>query len=70
MKNQRLIDVMKNRGITQLELARLTRMSPSDLCFALNGKRPWFPSWRKRISEALNMSEAELFPEFVQRKEG
>lgn len=35
---------------------------------AVNGKRPFFPAWRKRLASTLNIPENELFPEYVQKE--
>lgn len=52
------------RDVTILELARLTRISPSDLSQIELGKKVCFPSWRKRIADVLKIDERVLFPEF------
>ena len=38
-------------------------MNLTDLNAMIHGRRPMFPGWRKRISQALNMPESEVFPE-------
>ena len=53
-----------SRNKTILEVSRLTAISPSDLSQVELEKKPCFPSWRKRLSEALNVPECELFPEY------
>lgn len=55
-------EVREKQKMTILELARRTRISPTDLSQMERMRRPAFPSWRRRISRALNVSEAELFP--------
>lgn len=44
-------------------LAIKASINPSDLYSALNGHRPWYPGWRKRISQALDVAEEEIFGE-------
>lgn len=58
-----LRQVLVERGITVYRLGKLTGISTSDLYSSLAGKRCMFPGWRRRIAQALNMSEIELFPE-------
>lgn len=35
-----------------------------DYYLAINGKRPFYPGWRKRIADTLGLNENELFPEY------
>lgn len=69
MQNNTLREVRISKNKTILEISRITAISPSDLSQVELGKRPCFPSWRKRISAALNVPEAELFPESQVNKE-
>lgn len=39
-----------------------TGIAPQDLYHAINGKKPFYPGWRKRVANALDIPEAELFP--------
>jgi len=39
-----------------------------DFYLAINGKKPFYAGWRKRIAEVLDMKEEDLFPEYVERK--
>ncbi len=59
---------LQEQGISILELSRNAKIAPSDLCQALDGKRPFFPNWRKRVAQALNIPEDELFPEYTQKE--
>lgn len=63
----KLEDLLKQKNISKLQLAMKAGISPADFYQALNGKKPFFPAWRRRIAEVLNMPESELFPEY--RKE-
>ncbi len=49
-------------GISGEELARRARLSASDLSKVERGQRLAFPAWRRRIAEALDLPEEELFP--------
>lgn len=63
MQKNTLREARISKNKTILEISRITAISPSDLSQVELGKRPCFPSWRRRISEALDVPEAELFPE-------
>lgn len=51
------------RNITRNKLAIMSNIVPSDLYAALLGRKPFYPGWKKRIAEALDMSVEELFPD-------
>lgn len=55
--------IRTQKGISQLELAIMTRISPSNLSHIENGKQYCYPGWRKRLAQALNVDEKTLFPE-------
>jgi transcriptional regulator with XRE-family HTH domain len=55
----------EEKNFTQLKLAALAEMSPSDLNQVENSKKHPFPKWRKKISKALGRSEKEVFPNIV-----
>lgn len=59
-------ETLKERKISGLQAAMRAGIAPSDFYQAINGKKPFFPAWRKRLSETLDMPEDELFPEYVQ----
>ena len=63
MEYTTLRDVIKQRDLTVRKLAILSQITPQDLYQAINGHRPFYPGWRKKVAEALQMSEEELFPE-------
>lgn len=52
-------------GISGEELARRAGISASDLSKVERGQRHAYPGWRRRIAEALDTPESELFPEAV-----
>lgn len=62
MKNN-LNAILKERGISQLELSRNTRISPSDINQVINGKKYCFPGWKKRIADFLEIEEETIFEE-------
>lgn len=51
------------RKLSQFELAKLSNIAPSDISRIENDKLYCHPGWRERLSEALGVSVAELFPE-------
>lgn len=51
------------QGISLNKLARMANMAQPDLSCALSGKKPFYPNWRKRVSEVLGVPEDELFDE-------
>ena len=59
----KLKTTIEERGITRNRLAIMSGISTSDMYQIFSGKRALFPAWRKRIAEALEMPEEELFPE-------
>jgi len=55
--------VRKERGLSQLRLAMVTGIAPTEISRIENGWiRPW-PGWRKRLARALGVTESELFPD-------
>jgi len=54
---------MFQRAISQAKLARETGIDPASLNRCFKGKYPWFPAYREKIAEYLNLSEKELFEE-------
>ena len=54
---------MEKRNLTTNKLAKLSNITPQDLYAAFKGNKPMYPSWKKRIAEALEMDEKELFEE-------
>ena len=56
-----LLKILEERKISKLQLALNTKIAPSDLYSAINGHKPFYPAWRKRISKYLHINEAVLF---------
>ena len=69
MKNN-VRPVRKSMGMSGLELSRRVKMAPSTLSLVERGMLPAYPNWRRRISEALGLSEEELFPEIREDETG
>lgn len=59
----KLLDVLKERNISKLQLALNVGINPTDLYCALNGKKPFYPKYKRKISEFLQIDEAVLFAE-------
>lgn len=58
---EKLVAVLKERNISRLQLAMRAGIPPSDLYAAMSGKRFFYPGWRRKIAEYLQMDESELF---------
>ena len=61
MLNNKLREVRESKGLSQLQLSAKTKISPGAICNIENNKIFAYPGWRKRISEALNVPEEEIF---------
>ena len=60
----KVLEILKERNISKLQLALNAGITPSDLYCALNGKKPFYPKWRKKVADFLQVDEIELFPEY------
>jgi len=58
-----LLEILKQRKISKMQLALNAKITTSDLYQALNGKKPFFPAWKMRIADFLNVDIEELFKE-------
>ena len=58
----RLKEARREKGLSQLRLAFLTGIPPSEISRVENGWIRPYPSWRQRFARALGVTEAELFP--------
>ena len=58
-----LKDIRSQQGLSQLDLAKLTNIAPTDISRIENGWIKPYSGWRKRLAEALNIKESELFPD-------
>lgn len=61
---EKLKEVMKEKNISIRKLAIASNIASSDLNCAINGKKPFYPNWRKRVAAALGCDERMLFPEY------
>lgn len=52
----------KAKGLSQLKLAFITGIAPSEISRIENGWLKPYPGWRKRLARALGMAERDLFP--------
>lgn len=55
--------VMKEQKISRHKLAIKAGISPPDIYCCFNGAKPFYPSWRKRIADVLQVREEDLFEE-------
>lgn len=60
---EKLLAVLRERNISKLQLAMRAGVTPSDLYCAFGGKKPFYPAWRRKIADYLQIDEAELFKE-------
>jgi lambda repressor-like predicted transcriptional regulator len=60
----------KKKNMSIAAMMRSANMHSCDFYQAVNGKKPFFPAWRRRISEVLEMPEEELFPEYFTEQQG
>ena len=57
-----LKEIRTQKGLSQLALAKLTNITPTDISRIENNWLKPYPGWRKRLSDALGVSEEEIFP--------
>lgn len=60
---EKLKKIMKKQGISVNKLSFMSMIAASDLHCAMNGKKPMYPNWKKRIAEALDTDVESLFNE-------
>ena len=58
-----LKELRTKRGFSQLTLAKLTNIAPTDISRIENDWVRPYSGWRKRLARALGVTEKELFPE-------
>jgi len=58
----RVAQIRKQQGLSQLRLAFLTGIQPPEISRIETGRIKPYPGWRRRIARALKTTEAELFP--------
>ena len=62
----RLKEMRNKKGVSQLTLAKLTNIAPTDISRIENGWLRPYPGWRKHFARALGVAESELFPHEVE----
>ena len=62
-------DRLISLGLSQSKAARIADIPQPSFNLIVNGKSYPCPAWRKRIASVLQVTEEELFPECIQRKE-
>lgn len=63
VKMNLLKEIRTKKGFSQLTLAKLTNIAPSDISRIENGWVRPYAGWQKRLARALSVTERELFPE-------
>lgn len=58
---EKVLKAIEEKGLTKHKVAYLMGINPADLYHALNGKKPMYPKYRKKLSEVLCVPEDELF---------
>ena len=66
----KLKQIRNERGFSQLTLAKLTNIAPTDISRIENNWLWPYPGWRKRLARALGTTEFELFPEEREEHDG
>lgn len=66
---KRLEKELEKQKWSRNKLGLESKISPTSISQAMNGKCPMFPNWKIRIAEALEVSVEELFPETEKNKE-
>ncbi len=64
-ESNNLRKIRKQKGLSQLELGRKTKIASQIICNLENGKQYPYPGWRKRLAKALGVREREIFPSEV-----
>lgn len=59
----RLREERKRQGLTQFELARRTKIHPTEIGKLERGILKPFPGWKRRLAQALGVPEEYLFGE-------
>lgn len=59
-------EACKAKKLTLSRMLATANIQTGDYYQAINGKKSFFPSWRKRIAVALEMPEDEIFPEYAE----
>ena len=60
---KKLMKVLEDKNISRYQLAKGTKIAPSDIYNCFNGQQPFYPKWRKSIAKYLGVNETVLFDE-------
>ena len=63
MENKKLESILIERKVSRLQLALKIGINPSTLYDCIKGKREFYPAYKKKIAEYLEVDEANLFDE-------
>ncbi len=63
MAYENVRSVIKAKGLSIRKVALSAGMAPQSLYAALNEREAFWPGWRKRVAEVLEIPEVELFNE-------
>ena len=63
MFRERIRAELKQRNMSVRQLAIKSDIIPQALYAAINGKVEFWPGWKKKVADALEMSVEELFEE-------
>lgn len=65
--NNNLRKIMREKEVSGLRLSKTTDIAPATISGIVNNRILPFPGWKKRISEALDVPEIEIFPEIEEK---
>ena len=60
---EKILKALRERGMSKLALAKATGITPSDFYSALNGRKPFYPKYRRAVAEYFGVDELDLFSE-------
>lgn len=66
----KLKEEISKQNLTIRKVALKANIVPASLYAAINGNVKFWPGWRKRVAEALEVDEAEIFAEDKENDEG
>jgi len=61
IRKDKILENCTRKGFTVSKLLMEANIQSGDFYQALKGKKPFFPAWRRRISEVLEVPEMEIF---------
>ena len=59
----KLAEILEQKHISRYRLAKMTGIHNQDIYAIIKGKKPLYDGWKKKIAEALEISESELLEE-------